>query len=78
MSDYDKINFKVKTQMCVRRNEAVKRIAIVLVKLLLLMAAFLGLEAIGFISLTFMVILMAITVCYGAFKTGWICRDIKF
>ena len=78
MSEYDKINVKVKEQVTVRRTEAIKRIIIVMVKLLLAMAVFIGLEAISFISMTFMVILMAISICIAAFNTGWICRDIKF
>ena len=78
MSDYEKINAGVKLAMSARRKAAVKKIILVLVKILAAMGFFIGLKAIGFISLTFMVILMAITVCIGAFNTGWICRDIKF
>lgn len=78
MSDYEKINVRVKKQICTRRNEAIKRITILLAWVLVAMGAFIGLQAIGFISPTFMVILMGITICIGAFKSGWICRDIKF
>ena len=78
MSEYEKINTSVKCQMVARRREATKRIVILLVKALLALVAFIGLEAIGFISTTFMVILMAIAICSGAFNAGWICRDIKF
>ena len=78
MSDFEKINAGVKQSISARRKAATKRIALVVLCVLLAMAFFIGLKAIGFISLTFMVILMAIAVCIGAFKTGWICRDIKF
>ena len=78
MSEYEKINAKAKEQIAKMRREAFKRIAILLVKALATLGAFIGLEAIDFISVIFMVILMAITVCIGAFKTGWICRDIKY
>lgn len=77
MSEYEKINVRVKEQVVVRRRDAVKRIIVVLVGVLAALGAFIGLRAIGFISATFMVILMAVAICIGAFKTGWICRDIK-
>jgi uncharacterized membrane protein YfcA len=78
MSDYEKINVRVKQQVFSRRSEAIKRIIIVLLCVLLTIGAFVGLAAIGFISTTFLVILISITICIGAFKSGWICRDIKF
>ena len=78
MSDYEKINANVKKQVSARRAEAVKRIAIVLLGVLLAIGAWVGLEAIGFICVMFMVILAAITICVGAFKIGYIWCDIKF
>ena len=78
MSDYEKINASVKTSVNDRRNEAIKQIIAVLAKVLLALGAFIGLKAIGFISGTFMGILMAVAVCVGAFKTGYISRDIKY
>ena len=78
MSDYEKINFKVKAQMTARRKEAIKRIILVLCVVLVALLAITGLEAIGFINQTFAIILAAISVCIGAFKTGYIWRDIKF
>lgn len=78
MSDYEKINAKVKVQMSARRHEAIKGIVVVLLKLLFALGAFVGLKAIGFISGTFAIILMAVAVCVATFKTGYICRDIKF
>ena len=78
MSEYEKINVGVKAQMSARRKEAIKRIAIELVKVLLAVGACIGLKAIGFISTMFLVILVAIIICVGAFKSGYICRDIKF
>lgn len=78
MSEYEKINAGVKQSMSTRRTEAIKRIVLELVKVLLAIAACIGLKAIGFISAMFLVILVAIIVCVGAFKSGYICRDIKF
>lgn len=78
MSEYEKINAGVKTQMAARRKQAVKRIILVAVLLLVALAAIAGLEAIGFISWTFAIILASVSVCISAFKLGWICRDIKF
>ena len=78
MSDYEKINFKVKEQMSARRTEAIKRIILVMVALVVTLGAFIGLKAIGFISGTFMLILASISICTAAFKAGWISRDIKF
>ena len=78
MSDYEKINANVKTNVNSRRHEAIKRIVVELFKVLLAMAVVFTLKAIGFISESFMVILMAVAVCVGAFKTGYISRDIKY
>lgn len=78
MSDYEKINAAVKTNVVERRNLAIKQIIVVLIKVLLALGALIGLKAIGFISGTFMVILMAVAICVGTFKAGYISRDIKF
>ena len=78
MSDYEKINCKVKEQMAARRTEAIKRIVLVMVALVFALGAFIGLWAIRFISGTFLLILSSISVCTAAFKAGWISRDIKF
>lgn len=78
MSEFEKINVSAKVQMAAMRKEAIKRVILELAKVLLAIGVFVGLEAIGFISTMFLVILAAITICVGAFKTGYICRDIKF
>lgn len=78
MSEFEKINASAKTQMTARRHEAIKRIVVVLLKVLLALGVVIGLKAIGFISGTFMVILTAVAVCVGAFKLGYISRDIKY
>jgi uncharacterized membrane protein YheB (UPF0754 family) len=78
MSDYERINANVKTNVADRRHEAIKRIVVELFKVLLALGAIIGLKAIGFISESFMVILMAVAVCVGTFKTGYISRDIKY
>ena len=78
MSELEKINAKVKEQMSARRNEAIRRITVVLLKLLFALCVFFGLYAITFISGTFLGILMAVAVCVATFRIGYIWRDIKF
>ena len=78
MSDYEKINTNVKVQVTARRNESIKRICLIMVSLLVAMAVITGLEAIGFISWLFAVILTAISVCITSFKIGYAWHDIKF
>lgn len=78
MSDYERINANVKTNVADRRHEAIKRIVGELSKVLLALGAIGGLKAIGFISAVFMVILMAVAICVGAYKIGYISRDIKY
>ena len=78
MSNYEKFNATVKSNVIERRNEAIKQIIAVLLKVLLALCVFIGLKAIGFISGTFMVILMAVAICVGTFKAGYISHDIKF
>ena len=78
MSDYEKINARVQEQIRFRRKSAFVRIVIVLAYLLAAFGVLIGLKAIGFISLAFMVILASVSVCISAFKIGYICRDIKF
>ena len=78
MSDYETINMRVKAQRECWRNEAFKRLSSLLGKLVIAVMFFVGLQCIGFINLTFMAILISLVVCVGAFKAGWICRDIKF
>ena len=78
MSEFEKINAKVKVQMSERRKIALKRTIAVLSKVLLTLAALFGLTAVGFISKTFLAILIVSTLCVGAFNAGYIYRDIKF
>ena len=78
MSELEKINVKVKEQKSARRHEAIKRIVVILLKLLLALCVVFGLKAIGFISGMFAVILTAVAVCVGTFKLGCIWNDIKF
>ena len=78
MSDYEKINANVKANVNIQRKEAIKKLVTLLVKALLVMAIVIGLEAIGFISGAFLVILIAVAICTTAFKAGGICRDIEF
>ena len=78
MSDYERINARVNMNMATRRHEAIKRIVVVLLKVLLALGVVALLKAIGFINGTFLGILMAVAVCVGTFKIGYIWRDIKF
>ena len=78
MSDYEKINANVKVQMAARRKEAIRKVFLIIVYLLLAQASIVALWAIGFISGTFMVILASIAICIAAFKTGYVWHDVKF
>ena len=78
MSEQEKLNARVKANIDARRHEAIKKIVVLLLKVLLALGAIIGLKAIGFISGTFAVILTAVTVCTGAFKLGNIWNNIKF
>ena len=78
MSDYEKINVRVKKNTVDMRIWAFKKIIAVLIKVLLALGVFIGLNAISFISVTFMVILMAAAIVYGAYKVGSISNEIKF
>ena len=78
MSDYEKINVRVKKNTVDMRILAFKKIIVVLIKVLLALAVFISLNAINFISVTFMVILMAAAIVYGAYKVGSISNEIKF
>ena len=78
MSDFEKNNDGVKTNVTDRWQEAVWRIVVVLCKVLLALGVFVGLRSIGFISATFLAILVAGAVIIGTFKIGYISRDIKY
>lgn len=78
MSDYEKINANVKVQISARRKAAIKKLVFVLAAVLAALGALVGLEAIGFISSTFAVILASLAICCGAFKAGYIWRDVKW
>ena len=77
MSDYEKINANVKSNVADRRHQAIKRISVELLKALLALAVFIGLKSIGFISAEFMAILMAVAIVVCAFNIGYISRDIN-
>ena len=78
MSDYGRINANVKSNIADKRHQAIKQIIAVLFKVLLTFGVVIGLKAIGFISESFMVILIAISIVVGAYKVGSISCDIKF
>ena len=78
MSDYEKINANVKVQLTARRKAAIWRIVRAFGFLLVALVVIACLNTIGFISMTFAIILAAISVCVCAFKTGYIWHDIKF
>ena len=71
------LNAKVKANAIAKRREAVKSSVVLSVKVLAALAAFVGLKVIGFISLTFMVILAAMAVCKAAFNLGGIWNDVR-
>ena len=78
MSDYERINANVKSNIADKRHQAIKQIIAVLVEVLLALGALICLKAIGFISGTFLAILIAVAICVGTFKIGYISHDIKF
>lgn len=75
MSDYEMNNQKIAVKKAAMRKETIKSLVTLLAIVLVVVLAFVGLEYIGFISELFMVILIAITVCTGAFNAGriWSC-----
>ena len=77
MSEYENFNAKVKTNMASRRKAIIKDTNILLVTVLVTIAIFYGLNAITFISAEFMLILVFITICIGAFNAGRIWSDYK-
>lgn len=76
--NYEMVNQKIAAQKAVWRKDALRRLAFTLAIVLAVALAFFCLEYVGFISEAFLVILIAITICVGSFKAGYICRDIKF
>ena len=70
MSDYEKINAKIQTNMDTKRKEIVMATNILLAKVLVAIAIFWGLKVITFISATFMFLLISITICVGSFSAG--------
>lgn len=78
MSDYEAMMVRNAKQIAARRKDAFRRLAFTVTVVLAVLLAFVGLEWIGFISKLFMAILAAITICAGAFKAGYIWRDVKW
>ena len=78
MSEYEFMNQRARQQQAERRRYAIKRLAVILARALAVMLVLVGLEYIGFISKTFLVILVAITIGAGCFRTGYIWRDIRW
>ena len=78
MSDYEAMMIRNAKQRAIRRKDALRRLALTMAVVLAVILAFVGLEWIGFISRAFMVILLAITMCFGAFKAGNIWRDVRW
>lgn len=78
MSSLDALNIRITTQRAERRKRAFQQLAFTLAVVLALLLTFLGLEYIGFISELFQLILISFTICAGAFKSGYIWRDVKW
>lgn len=78
MSDYEKINRKTAENKICWRKEAFLHLIYLLAMVLIAAAIFVGLYGIGFISKPFMLILLSLDVCIGAFKTGYVWHYIKF
>ena len=77
MSDYEMLNQRVAAKKAARRRDTFRRLAFSLVIVLAVLLALLGLEYIGFISGCFLVILMIITICSGAFHAGRIWNSYR-
>lgn len=77
MSDFEMLNQRTAVQKAAMRKESIKGVAKLLAIVLVVVLAFVGLEYIGFISELFMVILIAIAVCTGAFNAGRIWNGFK-
>ena len=78
MSSLGALNIRITTQRAERRKRAFQQLAFTLAVVLALLLTFLGLEYIGFISELFQLILISLTICAGAFKAGYIWRDVKW
>ena len=78
MSDYEAMMIRNAQKKAERRKDALRRLVITMAVVLAVILGFVGLEWIGFISRAFMVILLAATVCVGAFKAGYIWRDVRW
>ena len=77
MSEFENLNQKTKANKAAMRKETVKAIVRLSFIVLAVVLAFAGLYLIGFISLLFMVILISIAVCTGAFYAGRISIGYK-
>ena len=78
MSDYEAMMIRNKQKKVERRKDALRRLVFTLAVVLAVILGFVGLKLIGFISRAFMVILLAATICVGAFKAGYIWRDVRW
>jgi fatty acid desaturase len=77
MSEFEMLNQKTEAKKAAMRKETVKAIVRLFFIVLAVVLAFAGLYLIGFISLLFMVILISIAVCTGAFHAGRISIGYK-
>ena len=78
MSDYEAMMIRNAKQRALRRKDALKRLVIQLAFVAAALVAIIGLNHIGFISDLFMAILTVIAICVGAFKAGYIFRDVRW
>ena len=77
MSEFEMLNQKTEAKKAAMRKETVKAIVRLSFIVLAVVLAFYGLLLIGFISDLFMVILISIAVCTGAFHAGRISIGYK-
>lgn len=77
MSDYEMLNQRVAAKKAARRKDALRRLAYMLTIILAAVVLLWVLAYIGFISKLFLVILISITVCTGAFNAGRIWNGFK-
>lgn len=77
MSDFDVLNQRIAAENAARRKDALRRLAYMLTIILAAVILLWVLAYIGFISKLFLVILISITVCTGAFNAGRIWNGFK-
>ena len=78
MGKHQKNNGATKTPMTSSQKRAAVKVICAWAMVLEVMALVFGLWAVCFVSTAFAIILAALAVCFGMFRTGYLWRDLKF